>query len=170
MKLHCATVLEWCSARDPGPAWRPRDTAREKNEAAATQAERSRGYTFKAAAKVYEAEHLSKLARGSERWRILKCNILLGLGHRLFARPARNRNNGRGSTCSPWSLSSRPAGDCSVARGAPPGDPLDTNRAVRSTAKATAARYNHRNSPLGSVAERRFPLCRIASPTSIART
>jgi integrase len=63
----------------------PRDEAKRRKEVAAERAVRSRGYTVKQAAEDYNWEHLSKLARGAERWRILERNILPGISNVVLA-------------------------------------------------------------------------------------
>jgi len=49
------------------------------------QAMRGRGYTLTRAAESYRKEHLCKLERGDEQWRILEREILPEIGHVLLA-------------------------------------------------------------------------------------
>ena len=63
----------------------PRDDVRRLREAATLQAMRGKGYTLTRAAESYRKEHLSKLARGGEQWRILEREILPEIGHVLLA-------------------------------------------------------------------------------------
>ena len=63
----------------------PRDQWKARKEAEAERALRRRGYTVKQAAEDYNWEHLSKLARGAERWRILERNILPGISSVVLA-------------------------------------------------------------------------------------
>jgi len=63
----------------------PRDEVRRRRDAATLQAMRGKGYTLTRAAESYRKEHLSKLARGDEQWRILEREILPEIGHVLLA-------------------------------------------------------------------------------------
>ena len=63
----------------------PRDVVRLRREAATVLATRDNGYTLTRAAESYRKEHLSKLARGNEQWRILEREILPEIGHVLLA-------------------------------------------------------------------------------------
>jgi len=63
----------------------PRDEVRRRQEAAKVAAIRGKGYTLTRAAESYQKEHLSKLARGDEQWRILEREILPEIGSVLLA-------------------------------------------------------------------------------------
>ena len=63
----------------------PRDEVRRWREAATAAAIRGKGYTLTCAAESYQKEHLSKLARGDEQWRILERGILPEIGSVLLA-------------------------------------------------------------------------------------
>ena len=62
----------------------PRDEVRRRREAATVLAMRGKGYTLTRAAESYRKEHLSKLARGAEQWRILEREILPEIGNVLL--------------------------------------------------------------------------------------
>jgi integrase len=59
----------------------PRDAVRRRKEVARDAATRDGGYTVANAAENYRVEHLSKLGRGHEQWRILQRDILPTIGH-----------------------------------------------------------------------------------------
>lgn len=63
----------------------PRAEVRRRHEIAKAAAIRDQGYTVNRAAESYQKEHLSKLARGNEQWRILKREILPVIGSVLLA-------------------------------------------------------------------------------------
>lgn len=63
----------------------PRDEVRRRHEAAKAAAIRGTGYALTRAAESYRKEHLSKLARGDEQWRILEREILPKIGSVLLA-------------------------------------------------------------------------------------
>ena len=63
----------------------PRDDVRRRRKAATVLAMRGKGYTLIRAAESYKKEHLSKLARGHEQWRILEREILPEIGRVLLA-------------------------------------------------------------------------------------
>ncbi len=63
----------------------PRDEVRRRREAATATAMRGKGYSLTRAAESYRKEHLSKLARGDEQWRILERDILPEIGSVLLA-------------------------------------------------------------------------------------
>lgn len=63
----------------------PRDEESCRREAATAAAIRGKGYTLTRAAESYRKEHLSKLARGDEQWRILEREILPEIGSVLLA-------------------------------------------------------------------------------------
>ena len=63
----------------------PRDEVRRRREAATAAATRGKGYTLTRAAESYRKEHLSKLVRGDEQWRILEREILPAIGSVLLA-------------------------------------------------------------------------------------
>ena len=63
----------------------PRDELGRRRAAATVLATRGKGYTLARAAESYKKEHLSKLARGDEQWRILEREILPEIGNVLLA-------------------------------------------------------------------------------------
>ena len=63
----------------------PRDDVRSRREAATVLAIRGKGYTVTRAAESYKKEHLSRLARGDEQWRILEREILPVIGYVILA-------------------------------------------------------------------------------------
>jgi len=81
-----AARAEWRNHRATRDKHRdPRDQIRLHREAAKSAAMRGKGYTFACAAESYRKEHLSKLARGDEQWRILAREILPEIGNVLLA-------------------------------------------------------------------------------------